>query len=212
MKLAHVAHEPLLGLADVEHRLPRLGVAEEDDEVDGMAVAQGDADLRIVLEAADARAVARARVDDHVRAALRVDGDALRRHDAHQRVVDGRSSRRPHHLVGEMQQRRLPRARRSTKCFRARGSCPRTGRPLRGIDRVLVPVGPPSPGRRRLLRRAGNLLRERFLHAFAVAGLRELRSVLEDLGDFRGESVGAFELFTYVSHRNLRKKRCLSRR
>ena len=59
MQRAHLAHELLFGFAYVEQRLPRLGIAEEDDEVDGMAVAQRDADLRIVLEAADARARAR---------------------------------------------------------------------------------------------------------------------------------------------------------
>ena len=76
-------HELLLRLADVEQRLARLGIAEEDDEVDRVALAQRDADLRIVLEAADAGAVARARVDDHVRAPLGIDGHALGRHDAH---------------------------------------------------------------------------------------------------------------------------------
>ena len=40
MQLAHVVHELLLGLADVEQRLARLGIAEEDDEVHRMAAAQ----------------------------------------------------------------------------------------------------------------------------------------------------------------------------
>ncbi len=61
MQLAHLAHERLLRLADVEQRLARLGIAEEDHEVDRMALAQRDADLRVVLEAADPRAVAGAR-------------------------------------------------------------------------------------------------------------------------------------------------------
>src|SRR5215472_15360433 len=50
-----------------------LGLREEDHEVDRMAFAQRDAHLGIVLEAADARAVASARIDDHVRPALRID-------------------------------------------------------------------------------------------------------------------------------------------
>ena len=50
---------------------------------------QRDANLTFVLEAADARTVARARVDDDVRALLRIDRDALRRDDLQQQIVDG---------------------------------------------------------------------------------------------------------------------------
>ena len=78
MQLAHLAHELLLRVADVEQRLAGLGIAEEDDEVDRMARAQRDADLRIVLEAADAGAVAGARIDDDVGPPLRVDRHACR--------------------------------------------------------------------------------------------------------------------------------------
>ena len=63
---AHLLHELLLRLADVEQRLAGLGIAEEDDEVHRMAGAQRDADLRVVLEAADAGPVAGARIDDDV--------------------------------------------------------------------------------------------------------------------------------------------------
>ena len=70
VQLAHAVHELALGVAHVEQRLSRLGIREEDDEVDRVACVQRHADLRIVLEAADAGAVAAARVDDHVGAAL----------------------------------------------------------------------------------------------------------------------------------------------
>ena len=88
MQLAHAAHELLLGRADVEQRLPGLGLAEEDHEVDRMALAQRDAYLRVVLEAADAGTVAGARVDDHVGTPLGIDVTPFGRDDAHQRVVD----------------------------------------------------------------------------------------------------------------------------
>ncbi len=73
VQLAHLLHELLFGMAHVEQRLPRLGIAEEDHEVDRVSGAQRDADLRVVLEAADARAVAGTRIDDHVRPQLRID-------------------------------------------------------------------------------------------------------------------------------------------
>src|SRR5262249_49747546 len=73
MQFAHLAHELLFRLAYTEQRLSRLRIAEEDDEIDRMAFAQRHADLRIVLEAADARPVTGARVDDHIRPALRID-------------------------------------------------------------------------------------------------------------------------------------------
>ena len=52
------------GIADVEQGLAGLGLREEGDEIDRMPVTQCNADLRVVLEAADTRAVAGARVDD----------------------------------------------------------------------------------------------------------------------------------------------------
>ena len=40
MELAHTVHELALGVAHVEQRLSRLGVAEEHDEVHRMALVQ----------------------------------------------------------------------------------------------------------------------------------------------------------------------------
>src|SRR5262249_3329400 len=110
MELTHTMHEPLLRLAHIEQRLAGLGLREKDYEVDGMPVAQRYADLRVVLEPANAGTVARARVDDDVRAAIRMHLHAGRRDDAHQRVVDG-TFQRPsieHSLVVEMQYWRQP--------------------------------------------------------------------------------------------------------
>jgi hypothetical protein len=50
---------------------------------------EGDADLAVSLEAADARAVPGARVDDDEGPAQRVDRNARRRYDPHQAIVDG---------------------------------------------------------------------------------------------------------------------------
>ena len=47
-----------------------------------------DADLAVGLEAADARAVPGARIDDDERPPRRIDLDARRRHDPHEAVVD----------------------------------------------------------------------------------------------------------------------------
>ena len=52
-----------------------------------MAVAQRDADLAVGLEAADAGAVAGARIDDHVGALPVLHLDALRRQDLEQHLV-----------------------------------------------------------------------------------------------------------------------------
>ena len=45
---------------------PGSGCGPEDHEINRMAVAQGDADLAVGLETADARAMAGARIDDHI--------------------------------------------------------------------------------------------------------------------------------------------------
>ncbi len=84
----HFPHELRFGLADVRERLPGLGMAREDDKVDRVSSAQRAADLALVLEAADARSVAGARVDDDVGTASFPLQRALWRNDAHQGVVD----------------------------------------------------------------------------------------------------------------------------
>ena len=85
--------------ADVEQGLAGLRIAKEDDEVDRVPGAQRHAHLRVVLEAADARPVAGARVDDDVGPLARIDRDARGRRDAQQRVVDRLSKLRPSSTV-----------------------------------------------------------------------------------------------------------------
>ena len=139
MQLAHLAHELVLRRADVDQRLARLRLRIEDDEIDRMACAQRDADLRIVLEAADSRAVARARIDDHVGTLLGIHGHALRRHDAHQRIVDRPRERATveHRFVLEMQQRQLAGALALDECIAALAQrVPEQHRALREIDAI----------------------------------------------------------------------------
>ena len=67
MQFVDLADEQDLGAADVLDRLTGLGLREEGHEIDRVTGAQRDADLARLLEAADAGAVAGARVDDHER-------------------------------------------------------------------------------------------------------------------------------------------------
>ena len=89
MALDDDADELRFRVGHVRERLARLRIGEEDHEVDRVAGLQRHADLGVLLEAADARAVAGARIDDHERTLGVDDGDALRRHDADERVVRG---------------------------------------------------------------------------------------------------------------------------
>ncbi len=87
MTAADLGDEFGLRAHHVGERLPGLRLRAEDHEIDGMAVAQRDADLAVGLEAADARAVAGARVDDHVGALPVHHLDAVRRKDLQQHLV-----------------------------------------------------------------------------------------------------------------------------
>ena len=88
MKRDHLLEENRLGACDVLDRLARHRVRQEADEIAGMAGLQGHADFAVGLEAADARTVPGARIDDHERPASHVDFDALGRNDAHEPVID----------------------------------------------------------------------------------------------------------------------------
>jgi len=88
MERDHALEEEGFGARDVLDGLARHGVGKEADEIAGMSGLERDADLAVRLEAADAGPVPRARIDDHEGTAVRIDLDALRRHDAHEAVVD----------------------------------------------------------------------------------------------------------------------------
>ena len=63
MKRGDAGDEGGLGLAHVLDRLAGNGIGQETDEIAGMAGGERRADLAMVLHAADAGAVARARID-----------------------------------------------------------------------------------------------------------------------------------------------------
>ena len=203
VQLAHAMHELPLRVADIQHGLLRLRLREEDHEIDRVAVAQRHADLRVVLEPADAGAVPGARVDDDVRAALRIDRHALRRDDAHQRVVDRALERPPvdHHLVVEVQHRRQPLPRALDEVVAALAQrVPEQDRPLSEVHRVLRASGPDVPGRHRLRHQRGNLLLVGFLDALAEALLRQLGAGLKEVCHFRGDVVASGKLAGRIGH------------
>jgi hypothetical protein len=109
VQLAHLLEELRLRVGDVLDGLAGLGVREEGHEIDRVAGPHGDADLALLLEAADAGAVPGARIHHHERPLLRVDGLACLGVDPDERVVDRSLELAPvhDHLVVERQHRRL---------------------------------------------------------------------------------------------------------
>ena len=88
MQRDDLLEEDRLGARDVLERLARHGLGQEADEVAGMTGLEGDADLAVCLEAADAGAVPGARIDHDKGAPCRIDRHTLRRDDAHEGVID----------------------------------------------------------------------------------------------------------------------------
>ncbi len=124
----HLFEEDRLGARDVLDGLARHRFGQEADEIAGMAGLERDADLAVGLEAADARAMAGARIDDDERPAGRIDFDAFRRNDPDERVVDRPLERAAvddeFHRVFEHVRRDFARVARGTRC-RAGASRPR---------------------------------------------------------------------------------------
>ena len=77
-----------LGARDVLDGLARHRLGQKADEIAGMAGLEGDADLAVGLEAADARTVPGARIDDDERSPCWIDLDAFGRDHLHQSIVD----------------------------------------------------------------------------------------------------------------------------
>ena len=110
MQLVHLAEKRDLGGPHGLDRLAGDRLREEHHEVARVGVLERDADLAVHLEAADAGAVAGARVDDDERPLLRVGQRAGRRRlDPRQRVVRGalELAAVDDDLVVEDEQRRL---------------------------------------------------------------------------------------------------------
>ena len=86
---------------DVLNGLTRHRLGQKADEVAGMARLEGDADLALRLEAANAGTVAGAWIDDDEGPLLLIDVHAFRRRDAGQHVVDRTRKLAPvHHELG----------------------------------------------------------------------------------------------------------------
>src|SRR5262249_18618839 len=92
-------------LGDVLNGLPWNGIGQETNEVAGVPRLEGDTDLAIRLETADARTVARARIDNDERALARVDFHAIRRLHTDKAVVHRSRQSAPVHdeLVPELE-------------------------------------------------------------------------------------------------------------
>ena len=131
MQRDHLFQEYRFGARDVLDRLSRHRIGQEADEIAGMARLQGDADLAVRLEAADARTMAGARIDHHKRTARGVDFDAFGRDDANQPIIDRPFERAAvDDKFGRITRARAGRSRpdaRDIAC-RAGASRPRTGR------------------------------------------------------------------------------------
>jgi hypothetical protein len=87
MQRDHPFQECGLCVGDVLNGLPRDGIGQESNEVAGVPRLEGDPDLAIRLEAADARTMARARIDNDERALAWVDFHAVRRQHADKAIV-----------------------------------------------------------------------------------------------------------------------------
>ena len=87
MRSDDLFEEYRLGAGDVLDGLPRNRIGKEADEIAGMAGLQGNADLAVRLEATNTRTVAGARVYDDERPQFRIDLNACRRSDAHEKII-----------------------------------------------------------------------------------------------------------------------------
>jgi hypothetical protein len=88
MKGNHLFEEDGLRAADVFNRLAGHRLRQKADEVAGMPCLHRHADFAVRLEAADARTVAGAGIDNDKRPGLGIDLHAFRRDDTHQDIID----------------------------------------------------------------------------------------------------------------------------
>ena len=88
MQCDDLLEEDRLSARDVLEGLAWHGFGQEPDEIAGMTGLEGDADLTVGLEPADARAMPRARIDHHEGAARRIDCRSLGRDNPHEDIVN----------------------------------------------------------------------------------------------------------------------------
>src|SRR4030095_15759342 len=83
----HLFDEARFGGAHVLDRLAGHGLRQEPDEIAGMAGPEGDADLAVVLHAADAWPVSGTRIEHDEGPLMRINSGSGRRNDPHQGIV-----------------------------------------------------------------------------------------------------------------------------
>ena len=88
MQRDHLLQKNRLRTRNVFDGLTRHRLGQETDKIAGMPSLQRNSDFAVRLEAADARAMAGARVYHDKWAAQRIDLHTTRRDDAHQRIID----------------------------------------------------------------------------------------------------------------------------
>ena len=100
-----VVDEDRLGATDILDRLARHRLRQKADEIARVTRRQRDADLAVLLHAADARTVAGARIDDDDGCLGRIELRVVGWDDADQGIVHGPFQRAPvaHHLRLEME-------------------------------------------------------------------------------------------------------------
>ena len=89
MQLGDLLQENRFCARNVLDGLPRHRLRQKSNEIAWMPGIEHDADLAVGLEAADARPVSGARIDDDERTPGLVDPDAFWRDDPRQNIVDG---------------------------------------------------------------------------------------------------------------------------
>jgi hypothetical protein len=87
MQLDDLFQENRFRAGDVADGLPGHGVRQEPNEVTRVPGFQRDADFAVGLEAANARTVTGARIDNNKGPLRRVDLDTRRRNDTHQTII-----------------------------------------------------------------------------------------------------------------------------
>ena len=88
MKRDDLFKEHRLGAGDILDRLARHRIRREADEIARVPGLHRHPDFTVGLEAANTRTVPGPGIHHHEGAALHIDLHTLRRHDAHQQVVD----------------------------------------------------------------------------------------------------------------------------
>ena len=126
-----------------------------------MAGLERHADFAVGLEAADARTMSGARVDNNERPPLRIDFDACRRDDPHEDIIDG-PVKRPAidhelHLIVEHMRNRLGQM-LAVLVAALPHDIPEQNAPLSGIDHVIHGRGEHAKRRRKRARQGRILL------------------------------------------------------